>query len=809
MADAPTFDIHPSVVLKLGEELIADEFTAIIEAAKNSYDAGAKTIDIDINTTNPPDEKFKSLYPDAKGTITITDDGGGMDSDDINAGWLLISYSRKKDIKRAAFEGGRKLKRYPLGDKGIGRLGMQRLGDNLELFTSTGEGNGLQVGFTWKEFETAQSLRQVKVTVQPCERKLKRGTTLLISGLKSPHLWEGQKGRDRLQSKLSQMVSPFDELRECELNARLNNSALDLAQFSKKILQVAELHYDFELEGRALRIRGEYAFNYVRLAAESRSEVLASLEEDGGAKLFEHLLQEPEFSGSDLSRSNKQTSFIVAKKTIDIDSLGGMELDAEMSGCAEPSDTKNVDSNDVGDGSGGDVPKVRKTLSPGPFKGEFFHFDRRERAGGFDRINEFKEFLESQRGVRIYKNGFIFGRYGVDGNDWLGLGDAWTGGGSWYGLKPGNILGYVSLSAAGNPLLIEKTDREGLTDSAASNNFMKLVQQVVSFANKVNEDIRRGLVSYQKKVSLEASEAPDVSEDSVKLQLGRARNAAKQVGHAMDKAGGESAATKKEIRELDKTISLAQALVSEVERLKTEMRSTVAMASLGLTAEALSHEIGNIVNHLSDRTKELTAIVRRGGVDPRFVEFVEYVKGTVAALRKQLSYLVPALKFARERREPFDVRDLIHKSEEYFKGRLAEKGIELRIDVGEEPLPVRTSRGKLFQVIDNLVLNSEYWVDEQLRRKSDAPAWIKLRVKAPHLLISDSGPGIDPSIEAELFKPFVTLKPSGRGLGLYVTRQLLDSMGCAIILRSDRNSLGRRYTFEMDLSGALDENRDR
>ena len=135
MAETPHFDIHPEVVLKLGEELIADEFTAIVEAAKNAYDAGASKIRIKIDTENVAEERYHSKYPKAKGTLSIWDDGEGMDAETIQKGWLFIAYSRKRVLKREAMQSRNRMKRVPLGDKGIGRLGLQRIGANVEVFS--------------------------------------------------------------------------------------------------------------------------------------------------------------------------------------------------------------------------------------------------------------------------------------------------------------------------------------------------------------------------------------------------------------------------------------------------------------------------------------------------------------------------------------------------------------------------------------------------------------------------------------------------------------------------------------------------
>ena len=73
--------------------------------------------------------------------------------------------------------------------------------------------------------------------------------------------------------------------------------------------------------------------------------------------------------------------------------------------------------------------------------------------------------------------------------------------------------------------------------------------------------------------------------------------------------------------------------------------------------------------------------------------------------------------------------------------------------------------------------------------------------------VADNGAGVDESVEDSLFEPFVTMKRTGegRGLGLFVCRQLLDSESCDLVLLADRNERGRRYVFELDLSGATGE----
>ena len=117
------------------------------------------------------------------------------------------------------------------------------------------------------------------------------------------------------------------------------------------------------------------------------------------------------------------------------------------------------------------------------------------------------------------------------------------------------------------------------------------------------------------------------------------------------------------------------------------------------------------------------------------------------------------------------------------------------------------NKGKLTQVFDNLVLNSEYWLREAIRSGVIKKGEITIVVDAPVVRVMDNGRGVEESIEESLFEPFVTTKRSGegRGLGLFVVHQLLESESCGILLLPDRNSRGRRYVFEINMMGAVSE----
>ncbi|RZK13900.1 MAG: hypothetical protein EOO43_17180, partial [Flavobacterium sp.] len=65
---SPRFDITPHIVKQLGEQLVSDEITALLELIKNSYDADASYVSIEINTSGSY-LKEKVFYPNHKGYI--------------------------------------------------------------------------------------------------------------------------------------------------------------------------------------------------------------------------------------------------------------------------------------------------------------------------------------------------------------------------------------------------------------------------------------------------------------------------------------------------------------------------------------------------------------------------------------------------------------------------------------------------------------------------------------------------------------------------------------------------------------------
>lgn len=140
----------------------------------------------------------------------------------------------------------------------------------------------------------------------------------------------------------------------------------------------------------------------------------------------------------------------------------------------------------------------------------------------------------------------------------------------------------------------------------------------------------------------------------------------------------------------------------------------------------------------------------------------------------------------------------------FYQEKLDMMGFEFLIDV-QADFSVLVNKGKLIQVFDNLINNSIYWLKKCCDSEKKSGLFMKVTIQSPYVYFEDNGWGVDKSIEDSIFEPFVTRKPvgEGRGLGLYIIKNLLNADNCDAVLDGERNDLGNRYRFVLNLSSII------
>ena len=434
------FRITPRVIAHLGESLIKNESIALLELVKNSYDADATECDVFFEETQG---KISS--------ITITDNGCGMNAQIIRDIWLVIGTDNKKKIIEQGKEG-----RYPLGEKGIGRLGVHKLGRKITLISKTKEDAEVILTIDWDKLETANTIQDFPVNISvnlfpTVFHDGKTGTKIIIESLKTQ--WDRRQIRDVYRNIMS-LNSPFEDTSEkFKVSIRSNNASLfgGLPSFEDIIAQGGLYFGSCTLSGTKIKdFKCEFK-PWPTLTKVSSGRVLT------------------------------------------INSLP--DYDLPLRGYKEVEGKKKPEPYAI------DLDK----LQIGDIQFNIVIFEKDNAIFNYTNVEKttITNYLDENGGIRVYRDNVRIYDYGERDNDWLGidLKRVHRVGGN---ISNNIILGAVRLKRKDSLGLQEKTNREGFIEDDTYIAFRDAINHVLSiFVRYRNEDKERLTTLYRKNKTIE------------------------------------------------------------------------------------------------------------------------------------------------------------------------------------------------------------------------------------------------------------------------------------------------------------------
>ncbi len=229
---------------------------------------------------------------------------------------------------------------------------------------------------------------------------------------------------------------------------------------------------------------------------------------------------------------------------------------------------------------------------------------------------------------------------------------------------------------------------------------------------------------------------------------------------------------------LEDSIKKLQSQSERIIAIEEQLRRSERLSTLGEMAAVLAHEIRNPLGSIRGTAEILRDDYRPG--DPKH-EFIEIqIKET-----ERLNHVVEDfLRMARQ--QPMELRDCSIREElETIVTLVAkdaqDRGISLRLEADKEVSAFRGDGEKLRQAFLNIVINALQ------ATPSGGSVIINLNKAESGFVISfhDNGSGIDPEDLQRIFEPFYTTKPDGTGLGLAVTRKIIEGHGGRLDIESE------------------------
>lgn len=532
----------------LGEQLIKNHTLALFELVKNAYDADAEKVDLLFLNIDQPD-----------GEIEVQDDGDGMDFDTVINIWMEPAHGHKAEKRK---NGVRTEKgRLQVGEKGVGRFAVHRLGKKIEMVTRAENKPEVVVEIDWDTFAKNEYLDEARLDVFERAPKVftgkETGTRITVSKLK--HGWKRGDVRRVYRSVLGMTCASVTGSTPSEFIARFSLEPEKgwLEDFFDPALAKAQAlyHLKFEINDN------EFSYEYTFLPYETMKADYPKL-----------------INERDCTVSRAHSEFFTRNPP-------GDQKWKERK--------KRVKRPVLGKEEGG--------LGLGPIKGEIlgFDLDRKIKERYLKDATGLSEFLKEQGGIRVYRDGLRVYNYGEPGDDWLELDHRRI---QRPAAKLSNqlLMGEVHLSHEESINLHEKTNREGFIENDTYDELKYAILCVLSdFEVERNKD---------KKVIRDVMELPPgATDNSLKpqktteqwLDLLKQTILEKKLDSSLGKMVGEVAKTYQKTRDvLMSSAGAGLGLVTVFHELERGVRNLHASISNDTPVEKLKDQSKELVSLL-------------------------------------------------------------------------------------------------------------------------------------------------------------------------------------------------------------------
>lgn len=754
-----SFRIAARTMLELGKELISSDEVALYELIKNCIDARSPRVEItavvllphkaysdalesldegssprrvisEISTAllpghssasissflaplhasaDDPDE-FRTALAEAHrdhNWIEIRDTGDGMTLEALSDVYLTVGTRsrRRQNVAGATF----------LGDKGVGRLSAMRLGNLLQVTTSTtGERRWNKLEVDWRRFSHDSDEWIEDIPVSPAVGAVKdaasdHGTTIRISDLSAN--WNATNFAELFQGQIARMVDPFVPGRGNKLLVvRFNGSRIAIPSIPPELLHQAHATCSATLrfDGDTPVLEGKVDYKY-----RNASRHIAQR----GAEVYS-ITQTVWRRRGKRGHAATTTSPIRQKALKD---LGQVDI-------------------------------------------EVYWYNRLV----VERIPDLTETVKETRdeirkwsgGPMLYRYGFRILPYGDPDDDWVEL-DRNAFGQSGFKLNRQQVIGRIRVNSA-HVALSEQTNRQGLIESEPQQALRTLImwllhgelRELINEADKAERINRREA----EKLSFEFRATQQNVQEALETLR---RQTSPQQREAVDRLG------KLVVLMGDQCQALVGKTNDAIHDSVEEREKFVHLAGIGLMTEFIFHELDRAVGH----TMSMLANAGSGSQ----AALLEALETQLHTLQKRISAFDELTGEKRQTKSTFDLADVVRLVLENHENQFNRHSIKIHFDFSGK-YRIKAVRGMVIQILENLIANSVYWLKQQKRVERDFRPSITINIdpESKSITVEDNGPGIDPRRSESIFEPFVTSKPpgQGRGLGLYISKEL-------------------------------------
>ena len=406
--------------------------------------------------------------------------------------------------------------------------------------------------------------------------------------------------------------------------------------------------------------------------------------------------------------------------------------------------------------------KFKRKPICGDFKFSFYAFDLSDNNFAKGPIEKFIK----DNFVFVYRDGVRVYPYGEKGEDWLNLDKLRATIKAGRYISSNDLTGFVYISREGNSILKDATNRQGIMDTdGALEDFKNLITAATEILN-TEIKIDKNKFRLKKNTGFKNSSSLVIKSYEV----------------------FEKSLSKIENRDiLEKANKFIDTVKNHNTVMQERMETVEDLAGLGMAIEKASHDALMLLSKMRINVMGfLIKVKSENYLTEELLSLLTEFDENLNSVYDELQIIQPLFKIQRKAILDVSISEGIRKVVKYFRREIENK-IAIQI-IEDKDLLIKTNSGLILQVLINLLDNAVYWVNKNENKKLQIIFQINTKNKT--LIVADNGPGIREDVEPLIFNEFFSLKSDGRGLGLYIVKEILLRINAEIsVIQEDSKKL--------------------
>jgi signal transduction histidine kinase len=224
-------------------------------------------------------------------------------------------------------------------------------------------------------------------------------------------------------------------------------------------------------------------------------------------------------------------------------------------------------------------------------------------------------------------------------------------------------------------------------------------------------------------------------------------------------------------RQLTHVVERVTEVTQRLQRQQQEMLRAQQLAAVGQLAAGVAHEVRNPLTSIKMLVE---AALREHKPRPFTEDNLRIVHCEILRLEQTVQGLLDFARPPKLKKQPCDLRAVVVQAVELIRVRARQQKVEVELNAPEEPIRGIADPGQFCTVLVNLLVNALDAMPHGGRLKILLYA---IGEEAIRLEVSDTGEGVCPEMVGQLFTPFVSTKPTGSGLGLSISKRIIEEHG--------------------------------